>query len=189
MVFDFDGTLTELILDFQCLKAEVVRIAMEYVPESTVAALKDRFIIEMIYEIEDRLDGRGTAFRVEAFDRLRRLEVEALRGKEVYPYTRDVLTRLRRKGLKVGVVTRNCFEAIKSVFPDIAKFVDATVTRDDLREVKPDPRHVYAVSRLLAIIPGRGDDGRGPPHGYRGRKGRGDENRRPSYRQDDKTGV
>jgi phosphoglycolate phosphatase len=156
VVFDFDGTLTELTLDFHFLRSEVVRIARQYVPESAITALEDRFIIEMIYEIEDGLDGRGADFRKEAFERLRVLEVEASKDKAVYPYTRDVLAQLRRSGVKVGVITRNCLDAILCVFPDMAGYVDATVTRDDLREVKPHPRHVYTISRLLAISPEEG---------------------------------
>ena len=156
VIFDFDGTLTELTFDFGFLRSEVVRIARQYVPESAIAALEDRYILEMIYEIEDRLGERGADFRTEAFERLRVLEVEASKGKAVYPYTREVLARLRGMGVKVGVITRNCLDAIMSVYPDMAEYVDATVTRDGLREVKPHPGHVYAVSRLLSVRPEEG---------------------------------
>ena len=156
VVFDFDGTLTELTLDFHFLRSEVVRIARQYVSESAIAALEERFILEMIYEIEDQLGGIGAHFRKEAFERLRVLEVEASKGKAVYPYTREVLAHLRRIGVRVGVITRNCLDAVMCVFPDMAEYVDAIVTRDGLREVKPHPGHVYAISRLLSVPPEEG---------------------------------
>ena len=156
VVFDFDGTLTELTLDFQVIKAEIVKIARRYVSEETIKALEDHFILEMIYEIEDSLGEKGPEFRREAFECLRALEVEASMGKQVYPYTREVLAAIRKKGIKIGVITRSCLDALTSVFPDIMDYVEGIVTREHLREVKPHPGQVYAVSKLLSILPEEG---------------------------------
>jgi phosphoglycolate phosphatase len=156
VIFDFDGTLTELTLDFQFMKAEIVRMARQYVPEETITALEGHFILEMIYEIEDRLEEKGPRFRREAFERLRVLELDASRGKQVYPYTREVLAGIRGKGVKVGVITRSCLDVLTSVFPDIKEYVEGIVTREHIREVKPHPGHVYAISELLSIHPEEG---------------------------------
>jgi hypothetical protein len=51
VIFDFDGTLTELTLDFGSLKDEIIKIALNYVPADIVRSSEDRFIIEMIYRI------------------------------------------------------------------------------------------------------------------------------------------
>jgi phosphoglycolate phosphatase len=85
--------------------------------------------------------------------RLRELEMEASRGKDVYSYTRDVLRRLREKGIKIGVITRSHVDVLKLVFPDIASYVETIVTRDEVREVKPHPNHGSEVLRLLGITP------------------------------------
>ena len=156
VIFDFDGTLTELTLDFQFMKAEIVRIARRYVPEETIKALENHFILEMVYEIEDRLGEKGPEFRQEAFDCLRILEVEASAGKQVYPYTREVLARIKGKGIKVGVITRSCLDVLTNVFPDIKEYVEGIVTREHIREVKPHPGQVYAISSLLSIQPEEG---------------------------------
>jgi len=156
VIFDFDGTLTELTLDFQFMRAEIVRIAARYVPEETIKALEGHFILEMIYEIEDLLGKKGPEFRREAFECLRVLEVEASTGKQVYPYTREVLARIKGKGIKVGVITRSCLDVLMNVFPDIREYVEGIVTREHIREVKPHPGQVYAISTLLAIRPEEG---------------------------------
>jgi len=156
VIFDFDGTLTELTLDFQFMRAEIVRIAGRYVPEETIKALEGHFILEMIYEIEDLLGEKGPEFRQEAFECLRVLEVEASAGKQVYPYTREVLARIKGKGIKVGIITRSCLDVLMNVFPDIRVYVEGIVTREHIREVKPHPGQVYAISTLLSIRPEEG---------------------------------
>jgi phosphoglycolate phosphatase len=156
VIFDFDGTLTELTIDFQNMRAEIGEIARRYVTEEEAAERENQFIIEMIYDIEGRLKEKGAEFKREAFERLRDLELDASRGKDVYPYTRDVLGRLRQEGIKVGVITRSCVDVLRSVFPDIDEYVEAIVTREHLREVKPHPRHVLAVAGLLSLLPEEG---------------------------------
>ena len=153
VIFDFDGTLTELTLNFDYLKTEIVHIARKYVTDEEIKAFEGYFIIEMIYEIEKKPGKGNTNFRHEAFERLRVLELEAAEGKDVYPYTRGVLQHLRDKGIKVGIITRNCLDALKKVFPDMDTYVDGIVTREDIQYVKPDPSHVVEALRVLNILP------------------------------------
>jgi phosphoglycolate phosphatase len=155
VVFDFDGTLTGLTLDFGNMRKEVESIAATYLPAASLKPFSDLYTLEMIGEVEKILARKGTAFRQDAFNRLRDLEIAAAAGKEPYPYTRDVLRVLRGKGIKIGVMTRNCRDALKVVFPDIESYVDAIVTREDVRQVKPDPRHVSTVLLALHVPPGR----------------------------------
>lgn len=151
VIFDFDGTLTELTLDFGHLRKEIETLARRYVVDNEIRSREGQYIIEMIYSVEKRLQGSGVTFRQEAFAKLRELEMEASKGKDVYPYTRDVLETLRKRGVKVGVITRSHSDVLNLVFPDMGKFVDAIVTRDDVREVKPHPNHGRKVLRLLGV--------------------------------------
>ena len=156
VIFDFDGTLTELTLDFQVLRSEISGIVKQYMDVAQIAALEGQYIIEMIYDVESRIGARGEQFRKEAFGRLRELELSASEGKDVFPYTREVLGCLRRRGLKVGVISRSCTDVLRQVFPDIDQYVGGIVTRDHVREVKPHPGHVLAVTSLLSMEPGEG---------------------------------
>ena len=151
-IFDFDGTLIELTLDFSDLRRHVERLALTYVTEGFIRGLDGIYMLEMIDEVEKKLGASGTVFRQEAYAILRHLEVEAARGKAVYPYTREVLMALRGRGVKIGVMTRNCARAVRTVFPDMDAYVDAMVTREDVRPVKPHPAHVLAVLTLLGPI-------------------------------------
>lgn len=143
-VFDFDGTLTPLTLNFTNLRDEIEKIVTRYEAGHLLPDLEGHFIIEMIYEIRDRLFGRGDEFFQEAFERLRVLEVESAGGKTLYPYARDVLSTLKKKGLSLAIITRSCIDAVRTVFPDADDYIDMIITREHTRFVKPDPKHVLA---------------------------------------------
>jgi phosphoglycolate phosphatase len=149
VIFDFDGTLAPLLLNFEHMRDEVETIANRYVEREEIEELRHLYTLEMIYTIEARLQHGGGHFRREAFERLCDLEVKASQGNGLYSYTKNVLTALRNKDLRLGVITRNCQEAVKTVFPDIETYVDAIVTRDATDFVKPNPAHVrMALARL-----------------------------------------
>ena len=60
-----------------------------------------------------------------------------------------MLSGLREQQIKLGIVTRNCRAAIDVVFPQHPLYVDALHARDDVRHLKPDPRHLQ--DNLVAL--------------------------------------
>ncbi|MGZ6193139.1 MAG: HAD family hydrolase [Syntrophales bacterium] len=153
VIFDFDGTLAPLSLNFDHMRVEIEAIAGRYVNPDEIERLRPLYTLELIYTIEARLNEKGARFRSEAFEKLCALEVQALEGNSPYPYTRDVLATLRGRGMRLGVITRNCLKAVETVFPDIARCVDTIVTRDDTDLVKPNPAHVEIVLSRLGAQP------------------------------------
>ncbi len=151
VIFDFDGTLTPLTLNFSDLRAEVEALAQQYVDTPVINNLSHLYVVEMIYELERLLGHAGAEFRRRAFERLAVLETEGARDKELYGYTREVLGRLRARGIKVAIITRNCADAVRIVFPDMDVYVDSVVTRDDVDRVKPHPNHVAKVLSTLGV--------------------------------------
>jgi phosphoglycolate phosphatase len=154
IIFDFDGTLTELTLNFKLLRDEIDVIARQYAGEEAMKALDGFYIIEMIYELEGRLGERGSLFQKAAFEKLTLLELDAARGKDVLPYTRDVLRNLGEKGIRRGIVTRTCIEVLRAVFPDMDEYIESVVTRDEVKLVKPHPAQIREALRVLGIGPG-----------------------------------
>jgi phosphoglycolate phosphatase len=154
VIFDFDGTLAPLSLNFDHMRAEIESVAGTYVGEEEIEKLRHLYTLELIYTIEVVLQEKGAQFRAAAFERLCDLEVRASQGNTLYPYTKDVLAALRRKAVRLGVITRNCLKAVKAVFPDIEACVDTIVTRDDTDLVKPDPAHVEIALSRLRVQPG-----------------------------------
>lgn len=153
VIFDFDGTLTELTIDFSFVRGEIEKVARKYVGDEEIKSQEGQYILEMINGVEKRLGRMASEFKREAFEELRKLELTASEGKDVYPYTREVLSKLKDKGIKVGVFTRTHLDVVLQVFPDIRDFVEAIVTRDDVERVKPHSDHAGEVLRLIGIRP------------------------------------
>jgi len=152
-IFDFDGTLTPLTLDFGVLRAAIEEMAKGYVGEELVAAQSGQYIIEIIHAVDDMLGSNCREFKERAFRLLCDLELDAADGKSLYPYGRNVLALLKKKGLSVAIITRTCADVIKKVFPDVHDYVDVIVTREDIRYVKPNPEHVRVALELIGIEP------------------------------------
>jgi phosphoglycolate phosphatase len=152
-IFDFDGTLTELTLDFARMRVELEKIILAYSSQNIIDTCKGLFMLELIYRVEETLGERGRQFRDEAFMLLREIEVGAATGKELYPFTRMVLTALRLMNVRTGIMTRNCTDAVKKIFPDYSEYVDVIISREEARLVKPHPSHPLALLRSLGTIP------------------------------------
>ena len=151
VLFDFDGTLTELTLDFRQAKEDIFNIGDKYLAGGSARKCKGPFILDTIYAIEARCGEAAPAFRKEALDRLTQIELQTSKGKGLFPFTRGLLKQLREKGIRVAILTRSCKEALLRVFPDMMDYVDAVVTREDVKYVKPHPSHVEKALSILGV--------------------------------------
>jgi phosphoglycolate phosphatase len=154
VVFDFDGTLTELRLNFQEVRGEILKVLAQYVPAEKLEEKTSPFIIEMIHELSQECEpGNAKALVEDSFRRLVELECEAARGKDVFPFTREILGWLKGRDIRVAITTRNCMEALELVFEDLPDYVDAVVTRNDTRMVKPHPEQIERALAKLGVLP------------------------------------
>lgn len=154
VVFDFDGTLTELRLNFQYLRVEILKVLAPYVPAEILEKKTSPFIIEMIHELARECEpGSAKAVVRDSFRRLVELECEAARGKDVFPFTREVLGWLKERNIKMAVTTRNCMDAIALVFRDLPEYIGAVITRDDTDKVKPHPAQLQKALARLRVPP------------------------------------
>lgn len=155
IVFDFDGTLARLNIDFAVMRSSVRNLMRAYrIPEAKTG---DLHILEMIdaggeYLQEFRLADAGI-FRSQAHELVTGIEVEAAGHGALLDGTRKLLTGLAARSIRTGVVTRNCRIAVLMVFPDIALHCQTFLTRDDTVRVKPHPDHLRSALSTLGVAP------------------------------------
>ena len=157
VVFDFDGTLAELVLDFTAMKARVGRVAAGFLTDvPTPNGLPALEYVRSLAEAIGR-DSPQAAARFELFAArvIMDQEIEAARAARLFEATRPALAALARAGTQVGIITRNCRAAVDIVFPDAAEFAGVLLARDDVRHVKPDPRHLLDALAFLDVPPTR----------------------------------
>jgi len=155
IIFDFDGTLAALNVDFKAMRSGVLeRIRSRGLPPEPFENL---FALEMITEAREVLSvsdpSQAELFSNEAFDFIRGIEVTSAREGRVFEGVPDMLLALRKRQIATAVLTRNCRDAVKTMYPDIEGHVDMLMTRDDVDRVKPDPLHLLTVLEQLKADP------------------------------------
>ena len=153
ILFDFDGTLVDIEIDFIRMKEEVLSLGREY----GVSPDPELYILESIDYISNILHQKdislADAFRRQATQILVDIEIKATSTSKAFPGADHTLRQLRNKGIKVGIVTRNCRPAVLKSSEMAGFEYDLLLTRDDVKKVKPDPQHLLDALGFLGSEP------------------------------------
>jgi phosphoglycolate phosphatase len=147
-VFDFDGTLAELVLDFQDMKerlADAARPVLGRRPTPGATPVLEWLEI-LCKDLPQDADGE---LRRIAHELIRSIEIESAEASNLFSFTKPMLEQLRKDGVATAVVTRNCRPAVLAVFPDIEDWTGSLLTRDDVVNVKPHPEHLHTALNLI----------------------------------------
>jgi hydrogenase expression/formation protein HypE len=141
VLFDFDSTLTKPgHLDFSAIRAAI----------GCPAGSSILTYIEGIAE---------PSAQAKAWAILDELEVEAAGKSEEDPDASELVAFCRKRGLRLGIVTRNSRRSIMASFAAFgrlsAKDFDVIVTRDDPVAAKPDPASVQFACERIGVAPAR----------------------------------
>jgi phosphoglycolate phosphatase len=155
VVFDFDGTLAKLNIDFPLMRQTVLDLISSYgVP---LQSLHDPFVLEMVAAAETWIakhrPGSEKDFFYQANTLITSIEIEAAQKGALFDDTRKVLQELKNREIKTGIVTRNCLAAVQVLFPDIHHCTDIVITREKTPHVKPHPGHLQMTLQWLAADP------------------------------------
>lgn len=156
VVFDFDGTLAELVIDFEEMRRRVAGVAAEFLLPAPMPG--SRPVLEWIDTVRAEIDGRcghdaGVHFYFQAHAAVTGMELEAALMGRLFQGTRPLLQQLRHAGARVGVITRNCEAAVRQVFPDINDCCQVFLPRESVRHVKPHPQHLLQALDMLQCAP------------------------------------
>jgi|Deesub1362A_J573_1020465.scaffolds.fasta_scaffold04791_2 phosphoglycolate phosphatase len=147
IVFDFDGTLAELNIDFAALQAEVRALARR---QGYTGPWPSGYLLEEVAALATEL---GEDFSLQAQGLIQRRELEAAARGRLFPFTRVLLEQVRTAGYRLGVITRNCGAAVRRVFPEVEQTAQCFLPRERVVRVKPHPEHLLAACRRLEVPP------------------------------------
>jgi phosphoglycolate phosphatase len=153
VIFDFDGTLAVLNIDFSSMRERVFDLIRRSGIEE--AAIQEKYLLEIIDEVYEmfleKSPSGAETFYQESHDILHEVEMKAAEKGRLIPGAGGTLKGLREKGIKVGIITRNCEDAVRKVFPEIDDFCDIFVSRNSVKKVKPHPDHLTRVMDSLKV--------------------------------------
>jgi phosphoglycolate phosphatase len=153
IIFDFDGTLAVLNIDFSSMRERIFDLMRRYsVGEELI---EERYLLEIIEEVY-RILCRNNPFIAEKFYQeahqiLHEIELGAAEKGRLIPGIETTLKVLKGKGKRVGIVTRNCEDAVRKVFPAIDDFCDVFISRNSIKKVKPHPDHLTSAMKMLDV--------------------------------------
>lgn len=151
VIFDFDGTLAKLKIDFVKMRHDIDELVSIYGID--YQSLQHNFVLEIIGEAGAILRNlsleKSRSFTVEAYRIIESIEMEAAQRGELFGGIKEMLTTLKEHSIQTGIITRNCAQAVHMVFPDISSYCSVVVCRDDVKHVKPHPEQLtLALKRL-----------------------------------------
>jgi phosphoglycolate phosphatase len=153
VIFDFDGTLAELHIDFGKMRSAIADVLDRY--HLAPSDFDHLYILEIIKEAERRISEsspeRGKTFRKDAMVLIENMEIEAAGRSSLFGGVKEMLLDIKKKTVSTGIITRNCHRSVQIVFPDYGEYVDALISREMTHHVKPDPRHLQEILSLLNI--------------------------------------
>lgn len=158
IVFDFDGTLAELVLDFDLMKTKIAALGECFLPYRPVPdGMPALEWVDHLAGLVEAEGGRDAALEFHCRCRLtiNAMEMDAARDGRLFPFTRGLLVTLSSEGVAAGVITRNITPAVRTVFPDIDEHVRVLLAREDVADVKPHPGHLLAALERLGVPPER----------------------------------
>lgn len=149
ILFDFDGTLFELKVDWLQVRQELKNLLKFPGPAEEFKPLKPR-IQEIVKDLPD-----GEKVEQQAYDIISRHEIKG--AEEGYPHdgAKEILEWCQKQDIKIVILTRNTKQAI---LPVIQKYSwpkpELIVAREDVKKEKPDPEAGLLVLNKLNLRPG-----------------------------------
>jgi len=156
-IFDLDGTLVTLEMDFKALRKELEEILCSHgFPEDKIAW--DISIVDSLDLFREemailKLDGDSAVNDVIA--RVYEYEVERAEHTVAIPGARETLSHLRDKGYKIAVATRNNKDAalVSLENAGLLPYVDTLLSREDAERLKPHPDQFERALKRLGTTP------------------------------------
>jgi phosphoglycolate phosphatase len=153
IIFDFDGTLAVLNIDFNAMREQVFELMRHFNVEEKL--ITERYLLEIIDEVYfillEKNPSGAEKFYQKAHQILYEVELRAAGKGRLIPGVERMLKLIKGTGIKVGIITRNCEDAVRRVFPNIDQFCDVFISRNSVKKVKPHPDHLSSTMKALDV--------------------------------------
>ncbi|MGL1863342.1 MAG: HAD family hydrolase [Pseudodesulfovibrio sp.] len=157
IIFDFDGTLADVPLDFDMMKTSIAALGEVFLEERPTPGAKPalEWLEELVQEAMLWDEDEAKEFRSRGHLVIRAMELDAAKEGTLFPFTRPTFKMLNEKGIGAGIITRNISPAVRIVFPDIDELAQAFIPREIATAVKPNPAHLFQALEIIGADPAK----------------------------------
>jgi len=150
VIFDLDGTIIEYKIDVASGKRDLRRVIAKTGLNMDPTKVP---IFELLEKAKEILGDGFEGFKKEVYRVLDKYEVKAAREANFVRGARETLRWLRKREIKLALVTNNCLHAIKILNErlGIEEFFDLLLTRDDIEEIKPSPKGIKLAMEAMDV--------------------------------------
>jgi len=157
-IFDLDGTLVVIKIDYAALRGEVLQTLKEFgVPDSL---LDERRVLVILENVRNYLASRNeVGLFVEIKNKIYSIvddyEINAAKMTEIIPGTVEALKFVKERGFKMGLCSVSGEKAASLALDrfQLKSFFDAVITREYTPKPKPFVDHLETVLKTLHAKP------------------------------------
>jgi phosphoglycolate phosphatase len=156
VLFDLDGTLVETNIDFPLMKQRMLALAAEQGVDA--GALSGLDILAIVEAVSRSLIRRGRHDEAErahahAMGVLEEIELRHARSAREIPFARELVGEMNNRGIKTGIVTRNCRKASEISLDIVGIQPNILISREDALRHKPHPQPLQMALSALSAQP------------------------------------
>ncbi|MHC1605750.1 MAG: HAD family hydrolase [Candidatus Methanofastidiosia archaeon] len=158
-LFDLDGTLVTMEMDFFSLRKRIEKILISYgFPEDKVKWKEGTGTIDSLMKFKREMKEMGLD-ATKTYDELNAFiyDYELQQAVHTRPINGaiETLEYLKHKNYKIAIVTRNNKEssAISIKNAGISSLIDTLITREDAKKLKPHPEQFEKALKALNSLP------------------------------------
>ncbi len=160
VIFDLDGTIVDFNIDFKAARAEVIHLlTQQNLPSSLLSVNESLFVT--LKKVEKRMKENGkeeqefVKLKEKVIAVVESYEAKAARETNLILGILETLKTLRKMKLKIAIFTANGEKSTNHILRRfrLRQFFSATITRESVLAVKPDPVHLEAALKALKVRP------------------------------------
>jgi phosphoglycolate phosphatase len=160
VILDLDGTIAYFNLDYKSVRAEVIQLLTKQGFPASIFSMNES-IFSMLKKAEIYMKNNGreehdvARMKKAVFSVANRHELEAAHTTSLMPGIPETLKTLKKMNLKTAIFTINGEKSTSYILScfRLERFFDATITRESVSAVKPDPAHLEAALKALNVEP------------------------------------
>jgi carbamoyl-phosphate synthase large subunit len=155
IVFDFDGTLVDLPIDYSSLRAELRKFFQSFEITSSF-----RPLLQSIEQCSNNVkqnfgEEEGMKVYEMSYKILEKFELMGSEKAELLPNVKNVLEKLKNNNIKLAIFSRTGRKCILNGLNKfgLEKYFDLIVSRDDVKKVKPDTEGLKKIMAHFNLRP------------------------------------